>query len=62
MIFISQPNERNIINQGKFIIRMIAPGLKLQNPNDNGIGPLGRVDHATLQPGCRLGFVGLVQL
>ena len=50
MIFVSHPNERHIINQGKFIIRMIAPGLKLNNPTDQGIGPLGRVDHATLQP------------
>jgi quercetin 2,3-dioxygenase len=51
MIYLAQPNDRHIINQGKFIIRMIAPGLKLNNPADHGLGPLGRVDHATLQPG-----------
>jgi redox-sensitive bicupin YhaK (pirin superfamily) len=51
MIYIAQPEERHIINQGRFIIRAIAPGLKLNNPTDNGIGPLGRVDHATLAPG-----------
>lgn len=56
MIFINQPDERYVINQGKFLIESILPGLKLQNPHDHGIGPLGRFDHSTLKPG---GFVGM---
>lgn len=51
MIYISKAAERHIINQGKFIIRMISPGQKLKIPRDRGLGPLGRVDHSTIEPG-----------
>jgi redox-sensitive bicupin YhaK (pirin superfamily) len=41
-----------VINQGKFIIRLVSPGRKLHNPADPyGLGPLGRMDHSTLDPG-----------
>lgn len=54
MIYISKANERYRINQGKFVIRLISPGLKLNIPGDRGLGPLGRVDHSTIEPG---GFI-----
>lgn len=51
-MLISRATERHIIDQGKFIIRMISPGKKLGDPKDPfGLGPLGRMDHATLDPG-----------
>lgn len=54
MLYVSRANERYRINQGKFIIRLISPGLKLNIPGDRGLGPLGRVDHSTIEPG---GFI-----
>jgi redox-sensitive bicupin YhaK (pirin superfamily) len=52
MQLISRANERYIFNRGKFIIRMVSPGLKVKNPGDPlGLGPLGRMDHSTLDPG-----------
>jgi redox-sensitive bicupin YhaK (pirin superfamily) len=51
MIYVSKADERHRINQGKFIIRLISPGLKLNIPGDRGLGPLGRVDHSTIEPG-----------
>ena len=51
MIYISRTNERHRINQGKFVIRLISPGLRRENPGDRGVGPPGRVDHATIEPG-----------
>jgi hypothetical protein len=51
MIYISKPTKRHILNQGRFIIRMISPGLELNNPADRRFGPLGRAGHATLEPG-----------
>jgi redox-sensitive bicupin YhaK (pirin superfamily) len=56
MLFISKPEERHVINQGKFLIESIIPGLKLQDPQDHGLGPLGRVDHTTLKPGVFIGM------
>ena len=51
-MLISRASERHIIDQGKFIIRMISPGKKLGDPKDPfGLGPLGRMDHSTLDPG-----------
>lgn len=56
MIFISKPEERNIIGQGLFLIESVYPGLKLQNPNDRGLDTLGRFDHSTLKPGVFIGM------
>lgn len=51
-MLISRASERHIIDKGKFIIRMVMPGLKLADPKDPyGLGPLGRMDHSTLDPG-----------
>ncbi len=51
-MLISRASERHIIDQGKFIIRMVSPGKKLHKPEDPfGLGPLGRMDHSTLDPG-----------
>lgn len=51
-MLISRASERHVIDQGKFIIRMISPGKKLGDPKDPfGLGPLGRMDHSTLDPG-----------
>lgn len=51
-MLISRASERHIIDKGKFVIRLISPGKKLKDPSDpHGLGPLGRVDHSTLQPG-----------
>ncbi len=51
MIYISGASERQIINEGKFIIRMLPLGKSLKNHNDQGLYQLGRLDHATLQGG-----------
>jgi redox-sensitive bicupin YhaK (pirin superfamily) len=51
MILLTKAGERRTIDQGKFTIRLIFPGVKLHNLKDVGLGPLGRVDHATLDPG-----------
>ncbi|HLO79972.1 MAG TPA: pirin family protein [Chitinophagaceae bacterium] len=51
-MLISRASERHIIDKGKFIIRLVSPGRKLLDPADpNGLGPLGRMDHSTLDPG-----------
>jgi redox-sensitive bicupin YhaK (pirin superfamily) len=51
-MLISRASERHIIDRGKFIIRLVSPGRKLHDPADpNGLGPLGRMDHSTLDPG-----------
>jgi quercetin 2,3-dioxygenase len=51
-MLISRASERHIIDQGKFIIRMVSPGKKLLDKADPyGLGPLGRMDHSTLDPG-----------
>lgn len=42
------------INQGKFVITLISPGLRRETPGDRGPGPPCRVDHATIEPG---GFI-----
>ncbi|WP_234567077.1 pirin family protein [Rhodohalobacter sp. 614A] len=52
MIYIANPTERRLIDQGKFIVKSNKPGIKLGNPKDLGVGPLGQVDHATLKPGA----------
>jgi quercetin 2,3-dioxygenase len=51
MINITKASERRIINQGKFIIRMLPLGLSIPNYNDRGLYQIGRIDHATLQAG-----------
>lgn len=48
---ISRRTDRYPIRQGPFVIARIMPGLPLHLPGDHGLGPLGLVDHATLQPG-----------
>jgi len=51
-MLISRASERHVINQGKFVIRLVSPGRKLHDPADpHGLGPLGRMDHSTLDPG-----------
>lgn len=49
MIYISPADERRIINQGKFIIRILPLGASIPNHHDNGLYQIGRIDHATLQ-------------
>ncbi|MBL7911228.1 MAG: pirin family protein [Bacteroidia bacterium] len=51
MIHISRASEQRIINQGKFIIRLLPLGKNIPNHKDNGIYQIGRIDHATLEGG-----------
>ena len=41
--------QQQIIDRGKFIIRLLELGNALPNHNDHGLYQLGRVDHATLE-------------
>lgn len=51
-MLISRASERHIIDKGKFIIRMVSPGRAVHDTADSfGLGPLGRMDHSTLEPG-----------
>jgi redox-sensitive bicupin YhaK (pirin superfamily) len=51
-MLISRASDRHIIDRGKFIIRMVSPGKQMHDPADPyGLGPLGRMDHSTLEPG-----------
>lgn len=56
MIHITKASERRIINQGKFIIRMLPLGLNIPGYNDKGLYQIGRIDHATLQGGTVVGM------
>ena len=51
MIYISPADERQPFGHGLFTMNLIRPGIALDNPRDPGLGPIGRIDHATLQPG-----------
>lgn len=49
MIEILTASQQQIIDRGKFKIRLLALGNSLPNHNDHGLYQLGRVDHATLE-------------
>lgn len=51
MIHISRASGQRVINQGKFIIRLLPLGKDIPGHNDHGIYQLGRIDHATLEGG-----------
>lgn len=55
-VVISRASDRYIYQRGGFTIRMIKPGIRLNNPADQGLGPLGRFDHSTLEPGFLIGM------
>ena len=51
MKHIIRASEQRVINQGKFIIRLLPLGNAVPGHNDHGLYQLGRVDHATLEAG-----------
>ncbi|GAB3641351.1 pirin family protein [Spirosoma arcticum] len=51
MLTISRQSDHPQLGGGAFQIRRIHPGLRLNLPDDAGLGPLGLVDHATVQGG-----------
>nr|WP_321357894.1 pirin family protein [uncultured Draconibacterium sp.] len=51
MIHVTRASKQRIINQGKFIIRLLPLGNDISGQNDHGLYQLGRVDHATLEGG-----------
>ena len=51
MLLIQRASDRLEFGRGGFQVRRVLPGLRLQNPDDSGFGPLGAFDHAHLQPG-----------
>jgi len=51
MIHVSRAHESQVIDQGKFVIKLVPLGSALDNHNDQGLYQLGRLDHAMLQPG-----------
>ena len=51
MLQIIKASQQQIIDRGKFIIRLFALGSEIANYNDKGLYQLGRVDHATLEGG-----------
>ena len=51
MIHVTKASKQRIINQGKFIIRLLPLGNAIPDHNDHGLYQLGRVDHATLKGG-----------
>ena len=51
MLAIQHEFERLEFGRGGFHVRRVLPGLRLNNPDDCGFGPLGAFDHAQLQPG-----------
>lgn len=51
MLTVSRHTDRQRAGHGAFQLQLVRPGLRLGNPADIGLGPLGRVDHAVVQPG-----------
>lgn len=51
MTYLSRAHESRRIDQGRFAIRLLSPGLEPGIAGDSGLGPLGRLDHSTLEPG-----------
>ncbi|MBC8082200.1 MAG: pirin family protein [Hymenobacter sp.] len=51
MLTLSRHPNRQHLNHGAFQLQRVHPGLALSNPADAGLGPLGLVDHAVVQPG-----------
>lgn len=54
MLTFSPHTDRQRLGQGKFQLQRIRPGLRLNNPADAGLGPLGLVDHSFVQPGLEV--------
>ncbi len=52
MRLVQRADRRLPIGSGLFRIHRIRPGLPLEDPNDDGLGPLGSFDHAYLDPGA----------
>ena len=51
MLTVSRHTDRQRAGHGAFQLQLVRPGLRLGNSADVGLGPLGRVDHAVVQPG-----------
>ena len=51
MLTVSRHTDRQPAGHGAFQLQLVRPGFRLGNPADAGLGPLGRVDHAVVQPG-----------
>jgi len=51
MIHILRAEERLSIGNGPFRLKRIRPGLTFSKGKDTGLGPLGLIDHALVQPG-----------
>ena len=54
MLTVSRHTDRQRLGHGAFQLQRVHPGIALRNRNDTGLGPLGLVDHAVVQPGHRV--------
>lgn len=52
MIHISKANTRKKVSRGPFTSRFLPLGRLLKDSDDHGIAQIGRLEHATLEPGA----------